>query len=240
MIIHLEGSDEPISVSADQVQLEDNDPYLAQDELDGIIQSRLSRQERTLRKELKEDDAFFHDAAEARGIELREDGRPKGSIRDEELQELRRKASLADSLQEENETLLSEQQETRRARLHTEALKTADGLHSGAQDDYLAAIEREMTYDDEFGWVAAEGDEIRYEAGQPLTVDQVANEIRERKPYFFKSTEMTGGPSDDPGSSNPVMNGTQFQKEVQKAAASGNRERLNELEEMAAENKIAD
>jgi len=240
MKITLEGSDEPISVSADQVTLEDNDPFLAQDELDGIIQSRLQRQKRTLQSELKDDDAFFHEAAQARGIELREDGQPKGALRDEELKELRKKASLVDSLQDENETLRSEQADTRRARLHTEALKHADGLQSGAQDDYLAAIERQMTFDDEYGWVATDGDEVRYEAGQPVTVDHLAQELREKKPYFFKSTTMQGGPTDRPGSASPVMTTDQFQKEVNKAALEGNRERLNELEEMAAENKISD
>jgi hypothetical protein len=101
MLIHREDEDEPIKADPDQIELEDEDPYLSQDEVDDVVSKRVSRAKRTTRKELKSDDEFWEEAAAERGIELRDDGKPKGSISDDEVEEVTRTASKGDSLEEE-------------------------------------------------------------------------------------------------------------------------------------------
>jgi hypothetical protein len=194
-------------VDASQVAYgEDESPdgYVHQDDVDGIVQKRLSRKERQMKDDLKQDDEFFREAATARGIELREDGRPKGAVKDDELQELRRKASEAESLQERVQEYESQMEETRRTQLHNEVLSSLNTPpQEGAKDDILATIERQATYDEEYGWVVTNEDgDIAFEGGEPVTPDEYASStLPEKKPYLFKSTEMGGGPQDDPGGS---------------------------------------
>lgn len=220
------------------------DGFVTQDEVDGIVQKRLQRKERQVKSDLKDSDEFWNEMAQARGVELREDGKPKGSLKDDEVEELRRKASKVSSLQDELETLREERQETRRTKLQNRVLQSVDGIQDGAQDDVLANVERNVTYDDEYGWVATdENGDIRYEAGEPVGPQEVANSLREQKPYLFKDTSMQGGPEDEPGtatSTGQTLSRQQFQQEVQKAKQNKDADRLNELQQMAAEDRVTD
>lgn len=63
MKVHLEDRDEPVEVDPDQVELDDDDPYLSQDEVDDIVSKRVSRAKRTTRNELKNDDEFWEEMA---------------------------------------------------------------------------------------------------------------------------------------------------------------------------------
>ena len=162
------------------------------------MKSRVSRAKRSAREEFLSSDEFFAEAAQARGIELREDGKPKGSLKDEEVEALRKKASKVESLSSELEQLRAEQDQTRRTQLQNSVLTTVDGVHENAKDDLLAAVERQMTYDDDYGWVATDQDgNIMYSGGEPIDVEGVTSTLREEKPYFFKSQSMSSGPSSD-------------------------------------------
>ena len=191
--------------------------YVHQDDVEKIVQKRASRAERTTKEALKDDDDFFREAAQARGIELRDDGKPKGSVQDEELQQLRQKASKVDSLQEQVQTYESQMKETRRTQLHNSVLSSLDRpVQDGAQDDVLNVVERNATYDDEYGWVITDANgNVQFEGGEPVTPDQfVSTTLPEQKPYLFKSTKMDGGPSDQPGGSGggQTMTRAQFEE----------------------------
>lgn len=206
-------------VDADSIAYGDDESpsgYVHQNDVEKIIQKRVSRAERTTKQALKDDDDFFRESAQARGIELRDDGKPKGSVNDEELQQLRQKASKVDSLQEQVQTYESQMEETRRMQLHNSVLSSLDRpVQDGAQDDVLTAVERRATYDDEYGWVMTDDDgQIAYDAGQPVTPDTyVSTTLPEQKPYLFKSTEMSGGPQDRPGGSGGDKSMTRVQFE---------------------------
>lgn len=222
---------------------ESPDGFVHQDDVDGIVSTRLNRQKRTLKAELKEDDGFWQEAAQARGIELREDGKPKGSLKDEEIEQLRRKASKVDTLTEELESLRSEQSDTRRTQLHNQVLTSIDGVQEGAKDDLLAAVERQMTYDPDYGWVKTdENGEIAYHGGEPVGIDAVTSTIREQKPYFFRNTQMSGGPDSDPSGGGSGAGGSltraQYERQRDRAIEQGDDAKLDELENMNASGQI--
>jgi len=196
---------------------EERDDLLTQDEVDGVVQKRLNRERRQLLRSVGlepsdfrdddgnidvsdlDEDTAFRQLAEAQGIELREDGKPKGSVSDEEIQELRRKASKVDDLQNKLSEAQSEIESTRETRLESEVLSNADGIQNGAQDDVLANAKRRMTYDDEYGWVAIDEEgNLRFEGGQAVGAETVVEEMREEKEYLFKDSSMSGGPDDEP------------------------------------------
>lgn len=200
MLIHTDDADEPVEVDPDSVELEDDDPYLSQDEVDNVVSKRLSRQERTLKSELKESDEFFEEAARERGIELREDGMPKGSTNQEELKKLRKeKAQLEEKAQRADE-LEAQIAEARETQLENELLKHADGVKDDLQDAFMMTAKSRMTYDEsEERHVATEDGEVAFtSSGEPAGPKHVVQELKESKPSFFKSTEMNGGPEDSP------------------------------------------
>ena len=222
---------------------ESPDGFVHQDDVDGIVSKRLNRQKRTLKSELKEDDEFWQEAAEARGIELREDGKPKGSLKDQEVEELRRKASKVETLTDELESLRSEQSETRRTQLHNQVLTSIDGVQEGAKDDLLAAVERQMTYDPDYGWVKTDEEgNVAYHGGEPVGIDGVTSTIREQKPYFFRNTQMNGGPDSDPSGGGSGGGGSltraQYERQRDRAIEQGDDAKLDELESMNASGQI--
>lgn len=197
----IQTDDGTLEVDAEQVELEDDDPFLSQDEVDSIVSKRVSRAERTTRNELLEDDEFFQTAAEERGIEIRDDGRPKGSLRDEELKELKKKASKVESLSEKVSEYEEQIEETRRTRLENKVLTHADGIADGAEEDVLTNIQKRMTYDDDYGWAKAGEDGLEYQAGEPVGVESVVEEVRKDKPFLFQDRSASDGPKDEPSSS---------------------------------------
>lgn len=219
---------------------EERDDLLTQDEVDGIVQKRLNRQENRIKSDLLGDDDFWEEMARERGVELRDDGKPKGSATDEEIQELRRKASKADSLQSENEELRERMQSTRESGLEQDLREKAPPTENEtAQQTFLREAKSRMTYDDEYGWVKTDEDEeIAYQAGEPVGVEGVVSEIEESHSFLFESTSVENGPNTEPSSSTGTMTVEQFEQEVEKARQKGDEERMRELEEMEAEGKV--
>lgn len=201
MKVHVEGEDEPLEVDPDQVEVEDEDPFLTQDEVDSIVSKRVSRAERSTRNELQEDDDFFREIAQHRGYEFREDGAIKGSTNDDELKELRKeKAKLEDRAQRAEE--LEEQiQQARNTQLENQLLKHASDVQDGAEDDILRIASDRMTYDeDEETHVLTGDDGIVFDSnGEPAGAETLLDELRDEKPYLFKDTEVSGGSDVTPG-----------------------------------------
>jgi hypothetical protein len=202
MKVHLEDRDEPIEVTPDQIELDDDDPYLTQDEVDGVVEKRLSRQERSLKQQLKDDDDFWREMAQNRGVDLRDDGQPKGSLTDDEVQALKKKASKVDQLQKQVSEYESTIEATRETKLENELMQAADGVRDDMQDVFMTYAKQRHTYDDEYGWVATADDgDIAWEGGEPKRPADVVDELRDAKPSFFKESSMGGGPDDQPGGS---------------------------------------
>ena len=216
MRVQLEGHDEPVDVDPEQVEVEDEDPFLTQDEVDGIIQSRLGRERRKVLEtvglnpdeyrdgsginldEIDEDEAF-QSLARKRGVELREDGKPKGSVTDEELEELRRKASRVDELEQQVQAYEEQIEDTRETKLENQLRSVAQGVRDDMDDVFLTYARQRMAYDEEYGWheVDENGDPV-YEGGQPKGPEDIVSEMQEEKPGFFKDSSMQNGPGGSP------------------------------------------
>jgi len=242
-LVDVPEADEPIEVPADAIEVQEDEDLVikTQDELDDTIQSRLSRQERKLKEDLKGDDEFWREMAQERGVELREDGQPKGSLKDEEVQELKRKASKVDSLQEQVDQYESTINETREERLKQELLDTAPpAANETARETFIREAKSRMTYDDEYGWVEVDEDgDIAYEAGDPRGPKEVIAELEDSHSFLFESTEVSNGSDVTPsGSGQGRLTEEQFEREVEKAAQEGDIERMEELEQMEAEGQI--
>ena len=225
MLIHREDEEEPVQVDPENVEVED--PYLTQDEVDSVVSKRLSRQERQLKEDLKDSDEFFQEAAQARGIELRDDGRPKGSIADDELKELKQKASKVESLQEQVSEYESQIQETRETKLENKLLQATDGFASEqAKQTFLREAKARMTYDDEYGWAAVDedGEGLKYQAGDAVGPEGVIDQLRETHDFLFADRSANPGPDDDP---NPDASDT---KTVSKSEYMSKAETMSEQE----------
>jgi hypothetical protein len=239
-----DGSTNEVEVPADAIEVQEDEDLIlkSQADYDSMLQSRLSRKENSVREELRNDEEFLQEAMQDTfGVELREDGRPKGSPQDDELEELRRKASKAESLEEQVQEYEEQIEDTRRTRAWGKIQEVAPNVREGAAEDVKAAAFRRMSWDEEYGWVKTDEDgNVVYDAGEPVGIEGVTEELTNEKEYLFESTEMQGGPEDNPGSTSPsgeTMTREQFEQEVEQATSD---ERLAELEEMQAEGKIID
>jgi len=243
-LIHVDEAEEPIEVPHESIEVQDDEElvYKTQEAFDSTLQSRLSRKESSIRDELKESDEFWEEMAESRGVELREDGKPKGSLKDEEVEELKRKASKVDSLQEQVESYESVIEETREKSLKQDLLdKAPPAANETARETYLREAKSRMTYDSEYGWVETDEDgEIVYEAGEPKGPESVISELEDSHGFLFESTEVSGGSDVSPGggSGGQTITRTRFEEEVEKASSEGDSDRLQELEEMEASGQV--
>ena len=242
-IIDVPEADEPIEVPADSVEVQDDEDVVlkTQDELDNIIQSRFNRERNKTRKELKQDEEFFREAASERGIDLREDGKPKGSIKDEELRELKEKASRVDTLEEKVSEYEQSIQQAREERLERQLLDSAPPTaNETAEKTFVREAKSQMTYDEEYGWVATDEDgEIIYDAGEPVGPNDVISDLEESHNFLFESTEVQGGADVSPGNtSGGKMTESQYEEEVVKARQNDDMERMEELRTMLANDEI--
>jgi len=221
MRVQLDDEDEPVSVDPEQVEVEDSDPFLTQEEVDGVVEKRLNRGRRKIlrsaglsptefrddegRIDLSEvtDEVVFQRLAEQRGIELDEDGNPIAPQQEQEAEELRQQLSQVEQEKNQLEEKVSEYEstieETRETKLETEVLTSADGIRDGAQKDVVTAAKRRMKYDEEYGWVATdEQGNVKYDGGEPVQADGVVDELREEKDFYFRDSDMNDGPDDTP------------------------------------------
>lgn len=204
--IEKDGEQQEIEVSSDNIQYGDDETpsgFVAQDSVDSIVQQRLQRQERSLKSSLKEDDSFFQEAAQERGIELRDDGQPKGALKDEELQELRQIKARYEGLKEEVPALKNQLDSLRETSLESELLRAAGDVKPDLQDAFLQIAKQNFKFDQETGkHVLTDQDGgVRYQKGsaEPATAQTFVEEMREQKPSFFKPSKMQGGPDTKPG-----------------------------------------
>ena len=194
--------DEPLEVDPERVELEDDDPYLTQDEVDSVIQKRVSRARRTAREELKGDEDFFEEAAQERGYDFNDEGELKGSTNDEELKQLRKeKAQLKERASRADE-LESRVEHYRKTGLENQVLKHASGVHDGAEDDVLRIAQDRMTWDEEeerHVLTGEDGEVMFTSSGEPAGAETLLSQLEESKPYLFQDQEVSGGAGTEPG-----------------------------------------
>lgn len=218
-IVRLENDDgetNEVEVPADAIETRDDEDVVVkkQEDLNKSFSSRANRAKRTTLESVGvnpdkfrgedgysvDEDEVFRTLAEKRGIELRDDGKPKGSVKDEELQELRQKASKAESLQEKVQQYEDQIHQTRETELENQLLQNAEGFQSEqAKKTFLREAKARMTYDDDYGWVEAGEDGIAYDAGQPRGPEAVIDDLRDTHNFLFQDTEVKNGPNVQPG-----------------------------------------
>lgn len=201
MLIHREDEEEPIEVDAENVELEDDDPYLSQDEVDSVVSKRVSRAERTTRKELKSDEEFLQGAMqETFGVELKEDGTPKGSTNKDELKKLRKEKSKLEDKAARADELEEKIQASRETDLENKLLMAADGVKDDLDDAFLRLAKDRFQYDEDEGrHVPVDEDgEIIYDGGEPAGPEHVVEQMRENRPSFFQSKGANSGPDVNP------------------------------------------
>ncbi len=202
MLIHQEDGD-PIEVDPEQVEIEDEDPYLTQDEVDSIVSKRVSRAERTTRSELKQDEDFLQSAMqETFGVELKEDGTPKGSTNKDELKQLRQEKSKLEEKAARAEELEEKIQQARETDLENKLLQSAQGVKDDLQDAFMRLAKDRFQYDEDEGRHVAVGEdgEVIFNGGDPAGPAHVVEQMRESRPSFFKDKSASSGPSDEPTS----------------------------------------
>jgi hypothetical protein len=201
MLIHTEDSDEPLEVDPDQVEVEDEDPYLTQDEVDSVVSKRVSRAERTTRKELKSDEEFLQSAMqETFGVELKDDGTPKGSTNKDEVKQLRQRISELEPKAQKAEDLEQQIQQARETDLENRLLKHAGDVKDDLADAFMQLAKDRFQYDEEEErHVATDEDgNVMFNGGDPAGAGTVVDQMRENRPSFFKDKSASSGPSDEP------------------------------------------
>lgn len=198
-------------------EAEERDDLLTQDEVDDVVQKRLNRKERNLKDDLRSDKEFLQEAMQQTfGVELREDGRPKGAPNDDEVQEMRQRISELESAAEERDQLRERIESVRETELENELLSSADGVKEDMQDVFISYAKSKFTYDDEYGWVATDDDgQVEFEGGEPVRPSDFAEQTREQRPSMFRESSMGSGPDSTPtdgGSSASEVTRSEFEE----------------------------
>lgn len=179
------------------------DGFIAQDEMDSIIQSRLSRERRSLRSTLQDDDDFFQTAAKKRGYDFRDDGRLKGSTTSDAEKELRQVKASMEAKDEKLKSLTDKLSTFESATVENDILRHASGVKDSLKDAFVREVKSKLRFDEEEGRpVQMQDGEIRYviEDGKsvPASTKHVIAELQEQQPDWFASRGATAGPSSQP------------------------------------------
>lgn len=238
MKIEIDG--EKVEISPEQVELDQDDPFVTKEKLNDVVESRLSREKSRLPKKLKKDDEFFREAAEARGIELREDGMPKGTTTDDKLRELRKKAQKAEELEKKNQSLSQTLQKTRKKTLRSQLNAAAPDLKDDMKDVFMTYVSGDFIYDEEYDdFVQKQGEDIRFKGEKPVDVETYIDELRTKKPTFFQPKGASDGPdlSGSNGGGGQTFTFAEWEAEMSKADQLSD-ERYNELKKAYQDGRV--
>ena len=193
-----DGATNEIQVPADAVELKEKESPTdlpgVQDEINRITGKVRRQTRRSTKESLLEDDEYWQQAAQQRGVDLREDDlMPTGASRGE-VKELKKSLAKAKAKASRVDELEQQVQRTRDTRLENELLQHADGVKSDMKDLFLHDAKSQFVYDeadDEFVPTDEEGNPA-YGRG----AEDVISEIRERRPSMFKPTGANGSGTD--------------------------------------------
>jgi len=198
-----DGDEVELEVGTDDLELtDDEDPTDlpgVQEEINRVAGKTRKQAKKTARKSLKDDDDFWREMAQRRGVDLRDDdlmpkGASKGEVKElkKELAQAKQKAQKAEDLEEQIE-------KTRDTRLENEILQHADGVEEDMKDLFLQDAKSRFTYDEE--------DDDFYpttEDGEPdytRSTEDIIGQIQEERPTMFRDKSASAGPSDEPSDS---------------------------------------
>lgn len=221
-LVTLPDSDEPIEVESSAIQYgEDEGPdgFVTTAHLSNEVQRRVTAAKKNARKSLQDDDDFFTELAQSRGYEFREDGRLKGSTRDDADREERwKKQHLAPV-----HTQLTQAQETieslRQTQRENEILLFADGVKPTLRDAFLREASSKLSLDEETGqWALKDGDSFRYTSeGSLAGAKELIEDMKQSQPDWFISSKMRG--SGYQGNDGDASGRTYTQHEVDRIAS---------------------
>jgi len=169
-----------------------------QSEIDRIAGKTRKKARQTARENLKTDDDFWEEMAQRRGVELREDGSPKGASKGE-VKELKKELAQAKEKAQKAEEYESEIEDIRDTRLENDLLQHADGVKSDLKDVFLNTAKSRFQYDEDDDDFVPVGDDGTPRYGQG--VGDVVEEMRQERPSMFQDTEVDGGSDVEPGGS---------------------------------------
>lgn len=195
-----EGEELELDVATDDIELNDDEDATdlpgVQDRIDSLVGKTRTKTREKTREKLKGDDDFWQEQAKLRGVELREDGSPKGASTGE-TKELKKKLAEAKEQAQRAEQLEQEIAEVRDTRLENDLLQSTGGVKSDLEDIFLQVAKDRFTYDeadDDFYPVDDDGN-VQY----GKTTDDVVEEILDQRPSLAKDTTVSGGPDTEPG-----------------------------------------
>jgi len=194
-----DGNELEFEVGTDDLDLkEDEDPTDlpgVQDEIDRIAGKTRTKTRKKTKKQLRDDDEHFRELAERRGIELREDGSPKGASKGE-VKELKKELAQAKERAQRADELEDEVAEIRDTRLENTLLQETDAVKSDLEDIFLDVAKDRFEYDEaDDAFYPVEDEEIVYSKGPGDVVDEILDE----RPSLARDTQASGGPDTDPG-----------------------------------------
>lgn len=169
-----------------------------QSEIDRIAGKTRKKARKSARSQLKDDDEFWEEMAQRRGIELREDGSPKGASKGE-VKELKKELAQAKEKAQKAEEYESEIEDIRDTRLENDLLQHADGVKSDLKDVFLNTAKSRFKYDEDDDDFVPVGEDGTPQYGRGI--DDVVEEMRQERPSMFQDTEVDGGSDVEPGGS---------------------------------------
>jgi len=198
-----DGNEVELEVGPDEIQLTDDDDPTdlpgVQDEIDRVAGKTRKQARKSAKKKLKDDDEFWAEMAERRGVDLREDDlMPKGASKGE-VKELKKELAQAKKKAEKADELEGELEQMRDTRLENNLLQHTDDVKDDLEDVFLGLAKDRFTYD--------EDDDDFYpvdEDGNPQftrSTEDVVQDILENRPSLARDKSASSGPSDEPTSS---------------------------------------
>jgi hypothetical protein len=231
-----DGNEQTLTVGVDAITFDDDDiqqvardhSLVTTEKMTSEVQRRVSSAKANAKSSLLSDDDFWREAAETRGIELRDDGTPKGSAKNDEQLEQRFKAKYVTPL----ETKLSEATQSvekyRTKALEADIISAASAagvrdaflkpVSPGAPPPIVTMVRDSFAYDgDSDAWALKSEDGIRYDStGKPAGAAVLLDELKGKEGFgdYFKSESMVG--SGHSGSTSSPTGRVYTQAEVEK------------------------
>lgn len=244
VVVDSDELDEPIEVGKDNLRLPEDKQektglvVQTQDKYSTKIGSEKKSKEKTVKNNLKEDDDFFHELAQERGYEFREDGSIKGSTKDDELKELRSKAARFEEVKEKAEEL----EELKKSKEREKILNIVPNfVDENAKRQFLNNIDNDLEWDEEEEryYYIEDGSRVYNKSGEPAGVEMYAEKATDEYSFYFEDTQVRNGPGVSPGNNTGGrLTERQFEEEYQKATKQNDQERIEELDQMLANDEI--
>lgn len=237
-----------IELNASEIEVEEGDDLRqipgVKSEINSASAATRRSVEQNLKSKLKDDDDYFAEAARQRGIELRDDGRPKGTAAKQDLKELKQELAKAKAKAEKADSYKEELTSLRETKLENQLLQHADGVKDDLKDLFLQSAKSNFVYDEASGEYVPAGDGDYPD--HTRTTKDVVQSILEKRPSLAKNRSAQNGPGDTPGSGGSGEGRTytmQEAKDIATKARKGDKQaqkQLADVKKAAQEDRITE